>query len=89
MPPLYFLVICNEQLDFAHTYLDIFCYHIIMFSLGNYVPKERIDAGNFVLRKLEVRDVIMDYAAFMSSIEAIKKQRGGHGQGQILLSKII
>ena len=48
-----------------------------MFSLGNYKPKERVESANFILRKLEVRDVVMDFAAFMSSIDTIKKQRGG------------
>jgi hypothetical protein len=55
----------------------IICYHVNMFNLGSYKPSERVETDSYILRKLEVRDVIMDYAAFMSSIDAIKKQRGG------------
>lgn len=48
-----------------------------MLKLGTYQPKERIATDHFVIRKLEARDAKIDYEAVMSSIETIKKQRGG------------
>ena len=48
-----------------------------MFVLGDYQPKDRIETPDFVLRKLEACDVYADYMAAMSSIETIKRQRGG------------
>lgn len=48
-----------------------------MFALDGYQPKEKVATPNFIIRKLEVRDVYADYIAVMSSIETIKKQRGG------------
>jgi hypothetical protein len=48
-----------------------------MLSLGDYEPKDRIETEGFVLRQINVRDAVMDFATFMTSIDAIKKQRGG------------
>jgi hypothetical protein len=48
-----------------------------MFVPEEYIPIERVETKNFIIRKLEARDVYIDYVAYMSSIEAIKKQRGG------------
>jgi hypothetical protein len=48
-----------------------------MFALGGYQPDDRIETPGFIVRKLEARDVYADYLAAMSSIDIIKKQRGG------------
>lgn len=37
----------------------------------------RLETPDFIIRKLTARDVYLDYLAVMSSIAAIKKQRGG------------
>ncbi len=48
-----------------------------MFSFKDYKPPEKIETSTFIIRKLEARDAELDYKAVMSSIDTIKKQRGG------------
>jgi hypothetical protein len=47
------------------------------FILNNFKPNERIETEDFVIRKLEAKDVALDLAAVQSSIDIIKKVRGG------------
>ena len=48
-----------------------------MLELGNYQPKQKIVTNSFIIRKIMAADAAMDYAAVMSSVDAIKAQRGG------------
>ena len=43
----------------------------------DFKPPEKLDCGDFIVRKLTARDVYLDYLAVMSSIDIIKKVRGG------------
>lgn len=43
----------------------------------DFHPPEKLDCGDFIIRKLTTRDVYLDYIAVISSIDIIKKIRGG------------
>lgn len=44
----------------------------------DFVIPEKLDCGEFLIRKLCAKDVYLDYVAVMSSIDIIKKVRGGN-----------
>lgn len=48
------------------------------FIPETFNPPEKYQAPNFIIRKLYAKDVYIDYFAVMSSIEIIRKTRGGN-----------
>lgn len=44
---------------------------------NNFDPPKSLEHPRFIARKLQARDVYLDYIAVMSSIDIIKKTRGG------------
>lgn len=50
---------------------------MVKFIPDNFNPPKRIQLGEFVLRTLSYKDAEVDYQAVMSSIDVIKKTRGG------------
>ena len=48
------------------------------FVPKDFTPPEKVETPDFILRKLCYSDAEMDYKAFMSSIDLIRKIRGGN-----------
>jgi hypothetical protein len=48
-----------------------------MLVSRDFSPPEKLDCGDFIIRKIYAKDVYLDYTAVMSSINIIKKVRGG------------